>query len=371
MTDEAEEDRQDRPASGKEENSEQGKKPRSKLPIVVAAGLLIVAVIAGGIYWLLTLNEVTTDDAYTDGNAISIATNVSGYVTALYINDNQFVHKGQLLLVVDPRANQAQLRQAEANLKLAEADLRAAQIDLQEEKIRAPAQYVQAQAQLIQARAQYRDAQRNYGRQRTVDQRATAQSAIDQATQQLITAKAQVAQAQANVSIAALVQQNIETAAQQVAERQAQLAEARANLSSARTQLSYNYIRAPQDGWITMRNVDLGTYLQAGTQVFEIVATQGWITANFKETQLNGMRVGQRVTISVDAFPALRLRGHVQSMQQGSGAVFSAFPAENATGNFVKIVRRVPVKILIDSGLPPSLPILPLGISVEPTVHER
>jgi membrane fusion protein (multidrug efflux system) len=229
---------------------------------------------------------------------------------------------------------------------------------------------MQAQAQLAQARAQYADAERNYRRQRDVDQRATAQSDIDQTTQQLISAKAQVNQAAANLSIAALVQENIASAALEVAQRQAQLAQAQASLDNAQTQLTYNYIRAPQDGWITMRNVELGTYLQAGAQVFYIVTPQCWITANFKETQLNGMRVGQRVTISVDAFPALKLRGHVDSMQEGSGAVFSAFPAENATGNFVKIVRRVPIKILIDSGLPPSLPILPLGISVEPTVHE-
>jgi membrane fusion protein (multidrug efflux system) len=384
LTDEAEKDQQRQSAPGPAEKSDseekkptgneksdgKNEKPRSKLPIIIAAVLVVVAIIAGIIYWLLTLGEVTTDDAYTDGRAVSIATNTSGFVSALYVNDNQFVHRGDLLLIVDPRSNRAQLEQAEANFKLAQANLLSSQIDLQEEQVRAPAQLIQAQAQLAQARAQYADAERNYRRQLSVDQRATAQSDIDQTTQQLITAKAQVDQAAANVSIAALVQQNIASAALQVAQRQAQLAQARANLDNARTQLSYNYIRAPQDGWITLRNVELGAYLQASTQVFYIVTTQCWITANFKETQLNGMRVGQHVTISVDAFPALTLRGHVQSMQQGSGAVFSAFPAENATGNFVKIVRRVPVKILIDSGLPASLPILPLGISVEPTVHE-
>ncbi len=359
----------DEPEKNSEQQAEK-KKPRSKLPIIIAAILLVIAIIAGIIYYLLTLGEVSTDDAYTDGRAISIATNVSGYVTALRVNDNQFVRKGQLLLIVDPRSNQAQFAQARANLQLAQANLAAAQIDLVEEKVRAPAQLLQAQAQLKQARAQYADADRNYRRQLNVDQRATAQSNIDQTTQQLVTAEAQVEQAQANLSIAALVQQNIDSAAQEVAQRQAQVAQAQADVNSARTALSYSYIRAPQDGWITERNAELGTYLQAGTQVFDIVATQCWITANFKETQLNGMRVGQHVTITVDAFPALLLHGHIDSMEQGSGAEFSAFPAENATGNFVKIVRRVPIKILIDSGLPASLPILPLGVSVEPTVHE-
>lgn len=371
-------DADDKNAEGKQQKSggdgkdggDEKKKPRSKLPIIIAAALLLLAIIAFGIYWLLTLGEVSTDDAYTDGRAISIATNVSGYATALYVDDNQFVRRGQLLLVVDPRTNNAQLAQSQANLQLAQANLVAAQIDLREEKVRAPAQLLQAQAQLEQARAQYADAERNYRRQLSVDQRATAQSNIDQTSSQLISAKAQVEQAEANLSVASLVQENIQTSAQAVAQRQAQVAQAQANLRSAQTALSYSYIRAPEDGWITQRTVERGTYLQAGTQVFNIVATQCWITANYKETQLAGMQVGQRVTISVDAFPALKLRGHVDSMQEGSGAVFSAFPAENATGNFVKIVRRVPVKILIDSGLPSSLPILPLGISVEPTVHE-
>jgi membrane fusion protein (multidrug efflux system) len=350
--------------------SDRDKNPRSKLPIVIAAVLLVVAIVGGIIYYILTLGQVSTDDAYTDGNAVSIATNTSGFVTALFVNDNQFVHRGDLLLIVDPRSNRAQVEQAVANLQLAKANLIASQIDLQEEQVRAPAQLLQAKAQLSQADAQLDVATRNYRRQLSVDQRATAQSDIDQTSQQLVTARAQVQQAQANLAIAALVQQNIASATQQVVQRQAQLDQARANLDAARTQLSYNYIRAPQDGWIAMRNVDLGTYLAAGTQVFTLVASQIWVTANFKETQLNGMKIGQHVTISVDAFPALKLRGHVQSMQQGSGAVFTAFPAENATGNFVKIVRRVPVKILIDSGLPASLPILPLGISVIPTVHE-
>lgn len=345
-------------------------RPHRKAPIAIAIFVLVVAAICGLIYWFLTRNEISTNDAYTDGHPISIATKVSGYVAALYVNDNQFVRKGSLLLVVDPRANEAQSNQAKANVKLAQANLAAAQINLQEEQVRAPAQRTQAQAGLMQARAQLANAQRNYDRQTSVNRRATTEVDIDQATRQLISARAQVKKAQADLAIAELVQQNIEAAAQDVAQREAQLAQAQANLAAAQVQLSYNYIRAPQDGWIALRNVELGTYLQSGTQVFDIVATQVWVTANFKETQLDRMRVGQPVTISVDAYPSLKLRGHVDSIQEGAGAVFSAFPAENATGNFVKIVRRVPVKILVDSGLPASLPILPLGLSVEPTVHE-
>ena len=361
---------QDKPAPTQQNDANTEQKPRSKLPLIIAGILLVVVVIAGMIYWLATMGEVSTDDAYTDGNAVSMATNTSGYVTALYVNDNSYVHKGDLLAVVDPRANEAQLAQAQANLQLANANLTAAQVNLREEQVRAPAQLETAQAQLAQAKAQLLDAQRNYRRQLSVDQRATAQTDIDQSNTQLASAEAQVKQADANLKTAALVQDNIDTAQQQVAQREADVAQAQANLRAAKTALSYNYIRAPQDGWITKRNVQLGTYLQAGTQIFYIVTKDFWVTANFKETQLAHMKIGDKVTMGIDAYPSITLHGHVQSIQQGSGAVFTAFPAENATGNFVKIVRRVPVKIVIDSGMPANMPVLPYGISVTPTVHE-
>jgi membrane fusion protein (multidrug efflux system) len=129
-------------------------------------------------------------------------------------------------------------------------------------------------------------------------------------------------------------------------------------------------VKAEHDGWITKRNVEAGNYVATGQQIFSIVAPEVWITANFKESQLNTMRPGQAVKIRIDAYPKLDLRGHVDSVQLGSGSKFTAFPAENATGNYVKIVQRVPVKIAIDSGLDPAIP-LPLGISAEPVVRVK
>jgi len=181
---------------------------------------------------------------------------------------------------------------------------------------------------------------------------------------------ASVNSAQAQVQIASLVQQNIKAAEDTVKQRQAQVEQATANLAQAQLNLSYTELRAPQDGTVTRRNVDVGTYAQAGQQVFYLVAPDVWVVANFKETELTRMRIGQPVKIGVDAYPQLKLQGHVQSIQAGSGARFTAFPAENATGNFVKIVRRVPVKIVVDSGLDPKMP-LPLGISVDPTVNVK
>jgi membrane fusion protein (multidrug efflux system) len=155
-----------------------------------------------------------------------------------------------------------------------------------------------------------------------------------------------------------------------VAQRAASVEQAEAQLKQAKLNVGYTEIRAPSDGFITKRNVQLGSYLSAGTTMFLIVTPEVWVTANFKESQIGRMRPGDAVDMGVDAYSGLELHGHVQSIQYGSGAVFSAFPVENATGNYVKIVQRVPVKILIDQGLDPNTP-LPLGLSVSPVVHLR
>ncbi|WP_146742533.1 HlyD family secretion protein, partial [Lonsdalea quercina] len=138
-------------------------------------------------------------------------------------------------------------------------------------------------------------------------------------------------------------------------------------LNTANLNLSYTEVRAPYDGFITRRNVQVGSLVQPGTALFSLVSPNTWITANFKESQLERMRPGNKVEITVDAWPKMKLEGHIDSIQMGSGSRFSAFPAENATGNYVKIVQRVPVKIIIDKGLDPERP-LPVGLSVEPKV---
>ncbi len=286
------------------------------------------------------------------------------------VDDNSFVKAGDVLLKIDPRDYITARDQARANLDLARAELASAEVDLEVTRVRAPANLAQAQASLTQSRANQVNAERDYKRQHSVDPRATTQTNVDQATAQMRATTAAVSSAQAQVEIAALVPQNIKSSEDTVRQRQAQVAQAEANLAQAEINLSYTEIRAPQDGHITRRNFDVGTYLQAGQQVFYLVTTDTWVVANFKETQLARMRPGQPVSIDVDAYPKLKLRGHVQSIQEGSGSRFSTFPAENATGNYVKIVRRVPVKILIDTGLDRRMG-LPLGLSVEPTVTVR
>ena len=342
-------------------------KPKSKLPLVILAIVVVLVVIAAVVFWFLTRNEESTDDAYTEGNAVAIAPKVAGYIIERNVDDNSYVHAGDVMLRIDPRDYITARDQARANLDLARAQLRSAEIDLEIARVRYPADRQQTEAQLEQARANQINAGREYVRQHTVDRRATTQSTIDQATTQFEAARANTEQIQAQLNVASLVRQNIDNTGSTLKQRQAQVEQAEAALAQAELNLSYTYIRAPQDGRITRRNVDVGTYAQVGQQVFYVVSPQTWVVANFKETQLDRMHVGQHVTIAVDAYSKLKLHGHIDSIQQGSGARFTTFPSENATGNYVKIVRRVPVKIVIDDGIDPRVG-LPLGLSVEPTV---
>ncbi|MEA3089295.1 MAG: rane fusion protein multidrug efflux system [Caballeronia sp.] len=353
---------------GKPDNPPNGqKKGPGKTPLIILAVVVLLLILGGLIWWFATRNQVSTDDAYTDGDAVTIAPKVSGYVVVMNLGDNKFVHKGDLLIKIDPRDYQAQLDQANAQLGQAQAQLNAAQVQLGIARVQYPAQLTQAKAQEQTAQANLVQTRAAYERQRAVDVRATSQQNIDTATAQQKSALANVAQAQAQVKTASLVPQQISQAQATVEERRQDVRQAGAQVEAAALNLSYTELRAPADGWVTKRNVQYGTFLQAGTSIFSLVTTTVWVTANFKESQLERMRPGDSVDVSVDAYPNLKLHGHVDSIQLGSGSRFSAFPAENATGNFVKIVQRVPVKILIDSGLQPDLP-LPLGLSVVPKV---
>jgi membrane fusion protein (multidrug efflux system) len=354
--------------SAKDQAGQDGR--RSKKPLVILAVVVVVLAIAALAWWLLTRNDISTDDAYIEGDAVTIAPKVGGYVVELRVNDNTHVNRGDLLLRIDPRDYIAARDQALAQQGLASAQLHQAQTQLALAEVQYPAQLAQAQAQEQAAQADLANARAAYRRQHSVDPRATSQQNVDTATAQMRSAVAAVARAQAEVRAAGVVAQQLAQARALVEARQAQLRAAQAQREQAELNLSYTEVRAPTDGWITRRNVQTGKLVQAGMSLFALVPPTVWITANFKETQLERMRAGDAVDIGVDAYPQLALHGHVDSVQLGSGSRFSAFPAENATGNFVKIVQRVPVKILIDGGLDARLP-LPLGLSVTPTVHVK
>ncbi len=357
----------DKPAATPEEEAKQKRRPT----VIMIGSVVLALLAAGALYlWLTTRNIEDTDDAYTDGRAITIAPEISGVVVSLDVTDNQFVKKGQPLIHVDPRQYQIDREQAEGALATAQAQYRGQQFGLEIAQKNFPAQLDQAKAQLESARANRAKAQSDYDRQKSLPKAATSQQDVDAAEAALKQADAQVALAEAQVTQNSPVPQRINETDAQVGQLKGQVEQAQARLDQANLNLSKTVVTAPQDGWITKRNVEQGNYVTPGQQIFSIVATDIWITANFKESQLADMRPGQHATIKVDAYPNLRLEGHVDSIQLGSGSKFTAFPPENATGNFVKIVQRVPVKIVIDKGLDPGLS-LPLGISVEPTVTVR
>ncbi|KAF6680133.1 HlyD family secretion protein [Pantoea sp. EKM21T] len=354
-----------------EENQDNDQQPErkrpGKKPLIILAVVVVIMLIVGFWFWFTTRNIETTDDAFTEGDAVTIAPKASGYVVKLLVKDNQRVKKGDLLVEIDPSDNRAQREQANAQLGLAVAQLHQAQAQLALSKVQYPAQRDQALADQAKAEANLLNAQADYRRQRGVDPRATSQRNIDSASAQLRSAQAQLQSAKAQVEVASQVALQIRQQETNVEARQQQVEQAKAQLSTADLNLSYTQVRAPYDGFVTKRNVQLGTLVQAGSSLFSLVSPDIWVTANFKESQLQRMNPGDKVEISVDAWPDMKLEGHVDSIQMGSGSRFSTFPSENATGNYVKIVQRVPVKIVIDKGLDPNHP-LPLGLSVEPKV---
>jgi len=345
---------------------------RGRRPWVFTIGFLILALlIAGGVYyWYTTRNIESTDDAYTDGRAVIIAPQVPGVVVSLDVGDNQFVKAGDPLIHIDPRQYENDRQLAEGALATARSQLDGQKLGAEIARKNFPAMLDQSKAQLASANAALAKAQADYKRQTSLSKQATSQQEVDAARAALQQAQAQVMLANAQILQNSPVPQRIGETDAQVGQLAGQLEQAQARLNQADLNLSWTVVKAPQDGWITKRNVEKGNYVSAGQQILSIVTPDVWITANFKETQLADMRPGQPVRISVDAYPNLDLRGHVDSIQLGSGSKFTAFPPENATGNFVKVVQRVPVKIVIDSGLDPKIP-LPLGISVEPTVTVR
>jgi membrane fusion protein (multidrug efflux system) len=359
-------------ADADDSHSKDGKdaeqKPRSKKPLIIIGIVIVVLGVVGFFVWFAHRNQVSTDDAFTDGNTVSMVPKVSGYVTVLNVDDNTHVRKGDLLLQIDQRDYLTTQAQAQAQLVLAKAQLDSAQNALRIARVQYPAQLESARAQQQAAVAALELAQASYERQHQVDKRATTQESIDSSTSQQRSTAANLKSAEAQVAIAKLVPEQVQSALSTVEERQASVQAAQAQLDQAALNLSYTEVRAPSDGFITQRSVQLGSYLTAGQVMFLLVTPDIWITANFKESQIGRMRAGDKVDIEVDAYSGYKLEGHVQSIQYGSGSRFSAFPAENATGNFVKIVQRVPVKIVIDRGLDPNRP-LPIGLSVSPVVH--
>ncbi len=328
-----------------------------------AVGAVLLLVVAGAVLWWLHARQYeSTDDAFIDARTVTVAAEISGRITDVAVTDNQPVEAGAVLLRIDDSDYQASLKQAQAGVVAARAEIAdvQAQTEAQNAKIDAAVKQVaQAQAALDFARSE--------------DQRNRELLAKGTATQQ----QAQQAASTSRQDQAALdtANANVEAAKSQIAVLQAQEKSAEAKLqqagsaeNQANTTLTRTTITAPVAGHATSITAAKGTYAQPGQVLMMFVPKDVWVKANFKETQLDLMRPGQPVDIAIDAYPGKTFHGHVDSIQAGSGTAFSLLPAENATGNFVKVVQRVPVKIVFDQ--PPGVYLGP-GMSVVPTVKVR
>ncbi len=380
----------------------------------VLLGILGAMALVGGVHLALTWGTVNTDDAFIDGRVYQITPRVAGHVVSVPVTDNQRVEAGQVLVELDPVPYEVALAQAKADLAAAEAKLASLEQGVPLERTRTGHNVTGAKAQLESLLRNLRQAEKEQAaaeqsvlraaalrdqarldHERIAALRETdvvAQSQLDNAATALASAEATLAaasdQAQgAAQSVAALradekrLRANIRLAAtgdeaadikQREAEAQRAMVElAREQVRQAELNLGYTRIAAPATGFVTKKSVEPGRSVASGQAVMAVVPldrSELWVTANFKETDLTDVRPGQRVRIEVDSYPGLELEGSVESLMAGTGAAFSLFPPENATGNYVKVVQRVPVRIALPAAKEGD-PVLRLGMSVVPTIH--
>lgn len=332
---------------------------RRKLASRIAAGIALLAGVVYGIHWWTAGRFIEkTDDAYVGGDITVIGPKVSGYMAALNVTDNQRVHAGELLVKIDDRDYRAALAKAEGAVAAQEALL--SNLDATEQLQQAVIN--EARAGVDAASAEAGRASDNQARYRELAGRA----AVSVESAQRADAEGKAARANTDKAKAALMaaQRQLDVIASQKRQARAALAQAKAERDLAALNLGYTELRAPVDGVIGNRRARVGAYASAGTQLLSVVPAQGlWVDANFKEDQLARMQPGQPVEIRADVLPGRVFHGHVASLAPATGAQFSVLPPENATGNFTKIVQRVPVRVALDKK-DDALGLLRPGLSV-------
>jgi membrane fusion protein, multidrug efflux system len=336
---------------------------RQKIRVLAIAGPVVV--IAGVLwyYFHFLAPYETTDDAFIDSHVILVSPRVPGLVTNLLVNDNQRVTAGDTLVEIDRSNYEIAVAQSRADLANSEGQLAQAQAQITVDEAKAEQQQAAVQA----AEAQAGLAAADLKRYDSVESRAISASAKDLAAAQAQTTAASV-EVSRNQAKAAVAQAELSRKSELVAE--ARVKQSQAQLAQAELNLSYTAVAAPMTGRVTQRTVESGNYVQTGQALLALVPEQVWVVANFKETQLKNMRPGQPATIEVDAYPGRTFKAHVDSIQAGTGARFGLLPPENAVGNYVKVVQRVPVKIVLDEPMDPQLDISP-GMSVSPSVKVK
>ena len=342
-------------------------KRRWRRALLAGAGVLALA--AGGQfareYWMVGRFQVSTDDAYVQADNTTIAPKVSGYLSAVLVDDNQPVKAGQVLARIDDRDFNVALAQAEAGVAAAAARIadRRAALDAQHTLIDS----ARATVAVDQAQATFAEQDNRRYATLATDGWGTVQKAQDAAAR-IAVARAAVTR---DVATLANVTKQIDILTAQLAAADADLAHARAVQAQAGLNLSYATIISPTDGVVGNRTLRVGQYVQAGTQLMAVVpAASAYIVANYKETQLTHVHAGQPVSISVDMFPGQPFQGRVDSLAPASGQEFALLPPDNATGNFTKVVQRIPVKITLDRSSPLSVVLRP-GMSVYPSIDTR
>jgi membrane fusion protein, multidrug efflux system len=345
--------------------------PARKLPWrpMLLAGVAVIGLAAAGEfgwnYWTVGRFDVSTDDAYVQADTTVIAPKVSGYLREVLVTDNQPVKAGQPLARIDDRDYAVAVEQAKADVTAAKADVANVEANLDEQQ----AVIGQARSTVEVDRASLIFTQQDNARYVSL---ARSGAGSVQNEQQAVS-KLQIAQSTLQRDSAAVVaaERRVEMLQAQLAKADAMLAHDRAVQDQAALNLSYTTIVAPEDGVVGNRTLRVGQYVQAGTQLMAVVPLHGvYVVANFKETQLTDVHAGQPVAIDVDMFPGTVVKGHVDSIAPASGQEFALLPPDNATGNFTKIVQRIPVKITLDAGDPLAGRLRP-GMSVTPSIDTK
>jgi membrane fusion protein, multidrug efflux system len=330
--------------------------------MIVCLGLIVVGIIAGVAWYLNGRHYESTDDAFIDGRPVLVSPQVTGSITSVNVTDNQIVKSGDLLATIDPRNYKAAVDQADAQIRQAEATLKNLDAQIAAQR----AQVEQANQQVTEAQAALKFAQDENTRYQDLVQKGAGTVQRAQQASSDLNGKQAAFDAATAAKVAAARQ--IDVLSAQKVGAAAQLDQAKAQKDRADADLERTALRATVDGRVTKLTAAVGALAAPGQSIMILVPLDVWVTANFKESQLADMRVGQPVDIRIDAFGGRKLQGRVSSVQAGSGTAFSLLPAENATGNYVKVVQRVPVKITFDQR--PDVELGP-GMSVVPTVTVR
>ena len=351
---------------------------RRNVAFGVLAVVLVVGVVSLFFYLEYRRTHVTTDDAFVDGPIHIVASKVPGTILALHVKDNQLVKKDEVLLQIDPVDYRVALQEAEANLEMEKARLtevrsRVTTAEKQLLEIRASLEAARSALRVQEALAWKADADLKRAEplikeqivtQEYYDQRRTNN---DVAVAQVKAARENVTRLEGSVEAQKSLIRQLEAAA---APQLALIRQREALVEKARLNLGYTTILAPAEGYVTKRSAEVGNQVQAGQPLLAVVPLAQekiWVTANYKETELKDVRPGQKVELRVDTYPGKVFRGRVNSIMAGTGSVFSLFPPENATGNYVKIVQRIPVRITLEEGSDPDH-LLRVGMSVVPTI---